>query len=203
MKELNTVERFGRLNLGKIQIFAHQPSPILIDAHNSRSLLSEITSVKLALRLTLEHGSSFLRLRGMRRNFTSTTFLSTLPWNDFPVKSTGLALSANRGVRVDICKLSKLKLAPMNWERVEENSENTDTHDYSVYVCHLDIPIVVPMENEWIPTFYSCFVAREYAADLELIFHSREVGNLSVSLNVPIDVVCVDRRVEVFEHIPR
>lgn len=102
-----------------------------------------------------------------------------------------------RGLRREMFKLSKFKLPPISWEKVTDaGSGKADDQDKTVYICQLNVPIYSTVDMDMAPTFYSCLTARQYFANFSLSFRSQGLGRSSISVELPVDIVYIDSRVQ-------
>jgi hypothetical protein len=195
-KEKGLRSLFSTSVLREMQILAHQPPAIFVDAQKAGPLSTEAIAVGLVLKITSKSEADLPRAIDVKRSLSVVTFLSTVPWNGIPTVYAGLGSSMKRGLRRECFKLSKFKLLPINWERVTDS----DNQDKPVYISHLNIPIYPTVDMDMIPTFYSCLTARQYFAKFSLSFPSQRLGRSSISLEVPVDVLYVNSQVQSTEH---
>lgn len=135
MKKKDLRSFLGASDLSEMQILAHQPPAIVVDAQKAGPLSTEAIAVGLVLKVTSKSEADLPRLLYVKRSFTSLTFLSTVPWNGIPMIYQGLGSSMKRGLRRERFKLSKFKLPPITWKRVTDaGSGKADVQDKPVYV---------------------------------------------------------------------
>jgi hypothetical protein len=66
------------------------------------------------------------------------------------------------------------------------------------YTATILVPITLPANKTWIPTFHSCIVSRVYAIDLSLSVHTPGTGvpATSVVLHLPVQIAANGNQVQ-------
>ena len=126
---------------------------------------------------------------------------------------------STRGVYDASTSLSSRCVESVVWKRHEpkqlverRNSDSsTSSSDFSddvlapeqkegnpYYTASVLVPITLPANKTWVPTFHSCIVSRVYAIDLSLSVHTPGTGvpAASVALHLPVQVAANGNQTE-------
>ncbi|KAJ6181205.1 hypothetical protein N7519_011666 [Penicillium mononematosum] len=79
---------FSTSDLREMQILAHQPPAIFVDAQKAGPLSTEAIAVGLVLKVTSKSEADLPGAIDVKRSLTALTFLSTVPWNTIPTVTT-------------------------------------------------------------------------------------------------------------------
>ena len=199
--------------LGHITIAAAQPSALVRSAPSPNCTTAPTTMATVKLRFDPHEPSSPPpRLGGLNTKIKSTTFYSARPATIIPSHFNMLSqFETTRGVYDASISLSSRCVESVAWKRHEpkqgdrrRNSDSsTSSSDLSdnaltmeqkpghpFYTASVIVPITLPTNKIWPPTFHSCIVSRVYAIDLSLSVHSPGTGvpTTSLVLHLPIQV---------------
>ena len=146
------------------------------------------------------------RLGSMSSKLKVCTFFASTARQSFPSKHTSL-LDLTQGVHAEQLNLSSRCMANVEWTKsdptmpvsIERRDSATsltagDTPEPSAtykgksyYTARLLVPITLPTNKAFVPTFHSCLISRIYQLKLDLGLHSAGIGP-SMDLRIPIQV---------------
>ncbi|KAE8371277.1 hypothetical protein BDV26DRAFT_136131 [Aspergillus bertholletiae] len=173
--------RFGR-DVGKLLITAEPPAPLQTNAQRCGQDAVRAIAFNIKLRFeAFHHSETPPRILEVKKHIESRTYFSTMPWQDLPVKTKGLALSTCRGIRSERVYLSALQ-PTTKWHRARP----TDTE----YTMEIVVPVSLPDKKKLIPSFHSCYASRTYVLYLS-IKYKRDASIAvpsTMKLKLPLDI---------------
>jgi hypothetical protein len=190
--------------LGRITITAAQPSSLIIPSSDQGS-----TVAKINLRFDpADKNAQPPRLGVLSTKLRATTFYSVRPHDDLPTQASMTKnYDSNRNVYVVSLPLSSRDISSVLWTRkaakpamirrdsdsgYSTSSSTLSSEDISPEVEHYTasvlVPITLPENKTWIPTFHTCLLSRVYALDLSLSCHSPAAGMPSTTLHLKVPV---------------
>ncbi|KAI9682932.1 MAG: hypothetical protein M1829_006368 [Trizodia sp. TS-e1964] len=148
------------------------------------------------------------------------TFFSATPMRDIPTQSS-VTLDSARGVYIASVPLSSRAIAGVKWQQHarEDDDEGAIRRDSAFSTCsappecvkaskgyqggvfytaHVVVPIALPTNKSWVPSFASCVVARVYRLDLSLELNGR--WGRGVGVKIPLQIGLGAGKKEVEEH---
>lgn len=160
------------------------------------------------------------RLRSTSSKLKVSTFYATQPWTNFPSKETAEAYNNTaHGVYSETINLSSLCVASAQWKKHDGTDASLDdsrrsslisesssslaeslihhpsaSSSYSgktFYTVSILVPVTLPTNRTFVPTFHSCLVSRVYTLDLSLSYQPTSTKlplTPSISLNIPIQI---------------
>lgn len=204
---------------GCLAVQAEQPASFRIP-HLAFPVIQASTTVTLRLRfdplITDAHPP---RLGDVAARLNVMTFFATKAMQDFPRRSSVL-YDCNQGTFHETLPISRSHMGNVIWRRHDPLTQNVkapslDRHDsgFSVssaaetssnaikpskrhdpslpyYTATLVMPLRLPVDKAWIPTFYSCLVSRVYTLDLALVVDAPGAGR-HIDISVPVQVSAV------------
>ncbi|OOQ87026.1 arrestin (or S-antigen), N-terminal domain protein [Penicillium brasilianum] len=209
-KEKSVKRGFLRGKLGRLVASASQPKPIrlLPPSCETSDTVSTMTSVHL--RFDPVGDEQPPKLGSMTSKIKASTFYSAGPWDDFPMHSGSTPISqVGQGLFTESVPISNMCVASAKWvkhvastECERRDSLQSTTSDDSTgpstslsrdtyYTTSVVIPISLPKNKTFVPTFHSCLISRTYSLDLSLTYHTPGANVLTptVSLRLPIQVI--------------
>lgn len=154
------------------------------------------------------------RLGTLASKLSVSTYFASEPLRDFPCKAKML-YDSRQGVVMDSLHLSSRTMESVHWERhdgtaaVEEIVSRRGstlsmagttacpqpTKNYKLgtpfYTAQLLIPVNLPKNKCFVPTFYSCLISRTYTLELSLSMSMRSGGpglSTTVDLKLPVQI---------------
>lgn len=207
--------------LGHITVSAAQPSALVLSAPTEGITTSPTTMATVKLRFDPHDATSQPpRLGGLNTKIKSTTFYSARPSSMLPSHFNMVShYESTRGVYDTTVSLSSRCVESVAWKRHEprqiserRNSDSsTSSSDFSdsalapeqkpgnpFYTASILVPITLPTNKTWIPSFHSCIVSRVYAIDLSLSIHTPGAGvpSTSVVLHLPVQIAANGNQTE-------
>ncbi|EED21108.1 arrestin (or S-antigen) domain protein [Talaromyces stipitatus ATCC 10500] len=160
------------------------------------------------------------RLRSTFSKLKVSTFYSAQAWTDFPSLEIAQAPAhTSNGVYCETINLSSLCVGAAQWKKHDGTDSSRDgsrrsslisdssssladslSHHPSAsssyfgktfYTASILVPVTLPANRTFVPTFHSCLVSRVYTLDLSLSYQPPHVKlpiAPSISLNIPIQI---------------
>ncbi|KAF2858081.1 hypothetical protein K470DRAFT_222032 [Piedraia hortae CBS 480.64] len=119
------------------------------------------------------------RLGSLHTRLKTITFFSSTARGDFPTKRIKETQDLTRGFHAESISLSHRWLAAVEWTRSEGRS----------YHARITVPVTLPVDKTFIPTFHSCLISRVYKLKLELGVQNMLGVNLTIK--IPLQVTSV------------
>jgi hypothetical protein len=207
--------------LGRITVSAAQPNALVLPSPAAGCTTSPTTMATVKLRFDPRDATSQPpRLGGLTTKIKATTFYAARPAQSLPTHFNMVAqFETTRGVYDTSTSLSSRCVESVAWKRHEprqlvgrRNSDSsTSSSDCSddvlapeqkegnpYYTASVLVPITLPANKSWIPTFHSCIVSRVYAIDLSLCVHTPGTGvpATSVALHLPVQIAANGNQTE-------
>jgi hypothetical protein len=197
--------------LGKITVSAAQPSALVIPSPSSLSTTPPTTMATVQLRFDPHNNTSEPpRLGGLTTKIKISSFYAARPAREFPSHITLMTqYESIRGVYDTSLPLSSRCVEAVAWEKhstapayTRRNSassssssdcsdpECSDSKQEVYYTAQIVVPITLPTNKEWIPTFHSCIVSRVYMIEMTLTIHTPGTGvpATSAQLRLPVQI---------------
>lgn len=210
-KEKSVKRGFLRGKLGRMVASSTQPTPIrlLPPSCEARDTVSTVATVQL--RFDPVGDEQPPRLGSMTSKLKASTFFSATPWEDFPCQSGSFPFSqVGQGLFTESVPLSTMCVQSAQWKKhsFDSNSEvdrrdsrlSTSSDDSTgpsesfsggtYYTASVVIPITLPKNKAFVPTFHSCLVSRTYSLDLSLTWHTpgTNVVTPAIALRLPVQI---------------
>ncbi|KAF2277867.1 uncharacterized protein EI97DRAFT_374012 [Westerdykella ornata] len=208
--------------LGTLTAESAQPKPLVIPGARSTNNCRITTMAKLFLRFDpADESHDPPSLGSVKSKIKVTTYYASAPRKDFPIRSA-LAYDVAQGVYQTTLPLSTLCIASAKWTKHSSDSNPnpfprrdsclsdrsslshtslsacnipTPAQDYKggiFYTAAILVPIALPLNKNFLPTFHSCLVSRVYVLSLQLSLStpgsSAIVGSSTMSLRVPVQI---------------
>lgn len=222
LRKEKTVKRgFLRGVQGKLIASASQPKVIRLAAPNCETKDHVSTVAKIQLRFEPVGDEKPPRLGSITSRIKANTFYNANPWTDFPMQSaahTGYS-TIGEALFSESVPLSNMCVSSAQWERhpsssSEERRESVSTicSDVSAgpsdsftggvfYTASLVVPVTLPNNRKFIPTFHSCLMSRVYSIELGLSWHTPSTNVLtpSLTLRLPVQMMTESKSADAFK----
>ncbi|KAE8137652.1 hypothetical protein BDV38DRAFT_282899 [Aspergillus pseudotamarii] len=201
-KEVELRRGMLRDRMGRLQMVASQPGPILVTPGCRVSeLVSSAATVHIRFDPVGDEPPPLLKC--LRTKLKASTFYASYPWTNIPSYSTMSCPHIDAGLFERTIPVSSLCIASVEWEKQElDSSRNINDptpvlcprkpmiRDSAVYyTACLTVPITLPRNKMFIPTFHSCFISRTYALEIELFYNTTYASMpTAISLKVPLHI---------------
>ncbi|KAJ5109454.1 hypothetical protein N7456_006129 [Penicillium angulare] len=181
-----------RSSLGLLRASTAQPSAIQIPTTLSRDNVELTTTLRVDITFEPAHPqikppsriTPTLHLKAM-------TFWGMEPWEQFPDQTHASTWDARKAYWFENIPLSSNKLI-LHWRScLPARKSDHEPSCHTAYMTSIDIPIVLPGNYLYSPTFHSCFISRVYALSASLSFHSHDKahGTSRLSLKTPVQII--------------
>lgn len=208
-KEKTVKRGFLRGKLGRMVASASQPQPIRLLPPSCEPSDTVSTMTTVQLRFDPVGDEQPPKLGSMTSKIKACTFYSSGPWEDFPMQSGSTPFSqVGCGLFAESVPISNMCVGSAKWVKHSTSTEcerrdsvqsmasdtsstpSTSASD-TYYTTSVVIPIDLPKNKTFVPTFHSCLMSRTYSLDLSLTYHTPGANVLTptISLRLPIQVV--------------
>ena len=195
--------------LGTVIMEAAQPQSLRVWSYNNPDCRT-ITAATVTLRFDpIDDNSPPPRLGSLTSKLKVITYIASSPCPTFPTKQASRRDLSQRW-HTEQLKLSSRCVANVEWlkqdlseppatERCDSASPTSSpgtgipaepSPSYtakSFYIIRLSIPITLPKNKAFVPTFHSCLISRVYDLKLELRIRTAGIGP-SMELKVPVQI---------------
>lgn len=203
--------------IGRLSVTAAQPKPLQLPARGGITTDCTVSShVKLHVRFNPEHDEEQPpRLRSIMSKLKVLTYYSAHPWSTFPSKELASVYNTmNKGLYTETVGLSSLCVVSAQWEKHDGTGCSEDSRRSSLesgssdgssihplasasfsgkpfYTAAILVPVSLPTNKAFVPTFHSCLTSRVYALDLSLTYQAlgAKILTPSISLSIPIQII--------------
>ena len=220
-KEKDVKKGLFKGKMGRITAEAPQPSGFRLPALKNRSAcpISTITTVNLRFD-PVDDKAQPPPLGSIVSKLRTQTFFGSLPFRVIPSRSSIIPWDSQRGLFVQAVELSSRCISSVEWRRHDGREQSTtgtsrrqsDDSDFSpastskvlepsstyrpgtpFYTARVLVPMSLPKNRSFTPTFHSCSVSRTYVLDLNITYHtpSTTVSTPSIQLRLPIQISAV------------
>ena len=194
--------------IGRMTVEAAQPMSLHLPPPTSEAAEANVTTtVTIKLRFDpLNADSKPPKLGQLISKLKVYTFFGTKPWTLIARKSPNLYQEQQLSVFTDSVNLSGRNVANVDWEEHASIPSGTRRVSASMvevipvpssnyqggkfFTAKIVVPVTLPKDKSWVPTFHSCLVSRTYAVKLDLSYQTPG-ANLSaptVHLKVPVQI---------------
>ncbi|KAJ0425097.1 hypothetical protein BJY00DRAFT_274751 [Aspergillus carlsbadensis] len=193
---------------GRLVAAASQPKPLQLN-HPNKEPESVSTAATVHLRFDPVGDEEPPRLGTVWSKLRVATYYAAHPWEDYPTSSAVSVVGmTGEGVYYDTVPLSKMCLASAQWTKhanstlVRRDSLQSTSSAESItgptacfsgdayYTASVVVPVTLPKDKAFVPTFHSCLISRLYTLDLCVSYHTPNMNILTptVSLKIPIQL---------------
>ncbi|KAF2751520.1 hypothetical protein M011DRAFT_464243 [Sporormia fimetaria CBS 119925] len=198
--------------LGTLTAQAVQPRPLTIPGARSTNNSPIATVARVLLRFDPSAESlEPPRLGSIVTKMRVSTYYASAPRHNFPTRSS-LGFDLAQGLYQQTICLSTLCIASAPWQQhtaaanpspditrrdsaYSSSSSATGilppSKDYrkdSFYTAEIIVPVTLPNNKNFLPTFHSCLISRIYTLCLSVSAHTAAIGAPTLHLKVPIQI---------------
>lgn len=187
-KELN-----GR-KLGRLTVTANQPKAIRLGQIHSQPMQHTPTMLTIDLEfLPAEHNQSPPRPKKIQSKLNAVTHFGIEPYEDLPERIQQRYLYPPHRSFCRKISLPSRDIMSVHWEKWFSSGEK----ESAGYKASISLPIVLPENVIYTPTFFSCLISRTYSLRVNVSFNTRRKMPFAsiVSLTIPIQI-CSDIALE-------
>ncbi|KAK5689104.1 hypothetical protein LTR17_026520 [Elasticomyces elasticus] len=194
--------------LGSLVMEAAQPQSLRLGSNVNLDCTGVSTMAKVMLRFDPADGNAAPpKLGSLATKLKATTFFGSAARQQLPSKQASL-LDISQGMHTEQLNISSRCVANVKWEKYDPAKPATTERPDSAcsttqlmvgvtpepsgsykgktyYTTHVLVPITLPKNKTFAPTFHSCLISRVYQLKLELTTHG--IGP-SMDLEVPIQI---------------
>ncbi|KAJ5666815.1 S-antigen N-terminal domain protein [Penicillium macrosclerotiorum] len=184
---------------GRLQLRAEQPEPVQIASYKTQNDDIATTTIKLQVQYDPEKNEQPPRLINLRSSLEVATHYATVPWEDYPSAQDLNTCDRNQEARVVTVPLSSLDLSSIKWEKIPSLSNALPETDESgvskpcSYLAYVTVPVVMPSDKHFVPTFHSCLISRTYAVGISLNYRSSSAfcsSNVKLTTSLEVGYGC-------------
>ena len=207
-KEKKIKKNVFKGKVGTLVMEAHQPQSFRLPAPNrtNGSPISTMATVMLRFDPS-EESSQPPRLGSLQSKLKASTFFASTARMSFPTKAHTM-LDLSQGVHSVHMNLSSRCMANVEWKKhdptkpdaIERRDSAMSMLDAGVtpepsetykgktyYTARLLVPISLPTNKAFVPTFHTCLISRVYALQMSLSLHGTGLGG-SMDIKVPVQI---------------
>lgn len=178
---------------GRLKVTASQPEPVLLDLKGtSKNMIDTATVVHLQFEPKTDEQPP--QLSTLRSKLGIRTFYGCTPWAGHPLDAAQIS-EKHQDMTLEHVPLSSFRVSAMEWTKHSASNEQaydqpwTEHCNYSgkvYYTTSITVPIYLPRDRQFVPTFYSCLISRIYTLDLCLSYHTPKTRILRHCLNLKV-----------------
>jgi hypothetical protein len=211
-KEKSIRKGLLKSKIGSLVMTAAQPQAFKMRSYNNpESRMSTMATVMLRFD-PLDENSAPPKLGNLSSKLKVTTFFASTARNTFPTKHISM-FDLSQGLHTEQLSLSSRCVANVEWTKQQPTShelqrrssttsnsslETGDIPDASegykggvYYTARLLVPISLPTNKAFVPTFHSCLISRVYTLKLDLSISTGGIGP-SMEVKVPVQISSQD-----------
>lgn len=209
-KEKNIKKGVFKGKLGTLVMEAEQPKSLRLQSPTNVEQCRTTTMATVMLRFDpADENSPPPRLGSLTSKLKVATYFASQARSSIPTKSSTL-LDLSQGVHAEHLNLSSRCVASVEWTKqtaskpvsIERRDSAMSTASIDVgitpepsetykgksyYTARLLVPITLPTNRAFVPTFHSCLISRVYSLNLHLSLHSAGIGP-SMELKLPVQI---------------
>ena len=206
--------------LGSLVMEAEQPSALHIKCYDNAEARSTTMATVMLRFDPLEEDMPPPKLGNLSSKLKITTFFASTARHSVPSKHTSL-LDLSQGIHTEQLNLSARCMANVEWQKQDptnpltqirrDSAMSTNTLELGstpeasesykggvYYTARLLVPVHLPANKAFVPTFHSCLISRVYALKLDLSISSISIGS-RMELKMPVQVSSEDLRTDELE----
>ena len=206
--------------LGSLVMEAGQPSALHIKSYDNPEARSTTMATVMLRFDPLDGDVPPPKLGNLSSKLKVTTFFASTARHAIPAKNASL-LDLSQGIHAEQLNLSARCMANVEWQKQDPSNPLTQVRRDSAmstgslelgttpeasesykggvfYTARLLVPVHLPANKAFVPTFHSCLISRIYALKLDLSVSSVGIGS-RMELKVPLQVTSEDLRTEELE----
>ena len=203
-EEKNTKKNLFKGKLGRLIMESVQPKSLHLPNPNSSGDERVTTLATIMLRFDPTSASSQLpRLSSLTTKLKAWTHYASSSRRSYPTKAQTM-VDMTQGVHTDTIPLSSRNIETVEWtkhtvpsyRRTSTNWIPSPSSSYNssgpFYTCSILVPIDLPTNKSFVPSFHSCLISRTYTLDVSLSIHGPGPSNPSISLKLPVQISCAE-----------
>ena len=198
--------------LGTLVIEAAQPQGLHLKSFgNPEDRPTTMATVMLRFDPT-DDSMSPPKLGNMSSKLKVSTFFASTARQSIPTKA-GSLLDLSQGMHSEQINLSSRCVANVEWKKQDPNNSQLERRDSAMSSCSIEtgttpnpsesykggayytarllVPITLPANKAFVPTFHSCLISRQYALKFDLGISTVGIGS-SMELKVPVQISTED-----------
>lgn len=169
---------------GRMVVETSHPAPVLLRYPSESKCAS--TTVQVNLRFDPVHDSSPPQPKEISTKLQASTFYSTVPWDNYASWNDQTLLDGRgREAFAETFKASSFGIGTLEWAKhsCEANGLQTEHRQKeplpcpsksfaggSYYTSFIALPITLPENKTYLPTFHSCLISRTYSLRLRVSY---------------------------------
>lgn len=191
-KEKDMKRGLMRGKLGRISMSASQPRPIQLSARSCEKGDSTGTVATVQLRYDPVGREEPPALMGLSSKLRVSTAYSNAPMDNFPSGSLGCS-HLGQALYLETVPLPTLCVASAHWKPCTPSTPSGRTY----YAASIVVPVSLPKNKAFVPTFHSCLISRFYALDIGVSYRTPATNLVdpSISLRLPVQMTC-ERKID-------
>ena len=193
---------------GTLVIEADEPPSLRLQSPNAERKGRVSTWATIKLRFNpMDENVLPPRIRHVATTLEVVTFFTSTAYRNFPLKSV-VRNDTNHGLHSTTRTLSRHSIGHVEWLRQNKSCEdalgysgpplvaqddifnaNQEANTRSYFTTEVPVPIILPSDQTFVPSFRSCFLSRAYSLGLRLSMVGGGMTSNKLELKVPIQIV--------------
>lgn len=203
--------------LGTLSAQGTQPKALLIPGARSSGNNPITTTAKLTLRFDpTDENSIPPTLGSVASKIKISTYYASAARHNFPLRSS-IGSDDSQGLYQETLSLSSLCVASAQWQKhtaaenpvtdkdIERRDSgisdcSTSSSDSGIlgaskgyrggcfYSAQIIVPIMLPLNKNFLPTFHSCLISRIYTVHLHISAQAPGIGDPTLHLKIPVQI---------------
>ncbi|PYI36803.1 hypothetical protein BP00DRAFT_441367 [Aspergillus indologenus CBS 114.80] len=125
------------------------------------------------------------KLSAIKVELQAISFFGAKPWSDFPDLTDPVTWGRHQNHYTYPVSLADMQPGPLKWQQ-----KNTDDEALPIFRSTLQVPVELPGDLDYPPTFSHCFISRGYALKVDICYRAPGAwGRNRVSLTVPLQIL--------------
>lgn len=215
-REKNVRKGVLKGKLGTLVMEAAQPSALQLKSYDNPEARSTTMATVMLRFDPLDDNMAPPKLGNLSSKLKVVTFFASTARHNFPTKA-GSLLDLSQGLHSEQLNLSSRCMANVEWQK-HERGENLLRRDSAMsgslelgstpapsesykggayYTARILVPVHLPANRAFVPTFHTCLISRNYQLKLDLSISSGLSS--SMELKVPVQVSSEDLQTDELE----
>ena len=195
--------------VGSLVMEAAQPQSVKLDSFSDPEGRHDTMAIVKLRFDPLDEDSPPPKLGSLSSKLKITTYFASTARHFFPTKAA-LLMDMSQGFHNEQLSLSSRCVSNVDWKKIDpSDSDSIERRDSTIstislhigetpapsegykgkayYVARLLVPVQLPTNKVFVPSFHSCLISRVYALKFDLSISSSGIGP-SVELKVPLQI---------------
>ncbi|RAK73235.1 arrestin domain-containing protein, partial [Aspergillus fijiensis CBS 313.89] len=125
------------------------------------------------------------KLSAIKVELQAITLFGAKPWSDFPDLTNPVTWGRHQNHYIYPVSLADMQPGPLKWQ-----PKSTDDETSPSFRSTIQVPVELPGDFDYPPTFSHCFISRVYALRVDICYRAPGAwGRSRVSMTVPLQIL--------------